>query len=57
MLMWCPADDGARDELRHASNPQLTSKQCQFEQEPKLFLARSTQGETATALVNVLTLH
>ena len=25
MPRWCPADDGALEELRHASDPQLTS--------------------------------
>ena len=57
MLMWCLADDGARDELRHGSNPQVTSQQGQLKQEAQLFQARSTKGETSAALVNMLTLH
>jgi hypothetical protein len=57
MLLACPADDGARYELSHPANPQLTSQQGQFEQQAQLLQTRSAQREAAAALVNVLAAH
>ena len=57
MLLARPADDGARYELSHPANPQLTSQQGQFEQQAQLLQTRSAQREAAAALVNVLAAH